>query len=128
MSLPKQMPNPTNETKRRKLEVIEMVRNGVSKTKIKTYLKEKYEISDKTVYKIVHDALADLNEAYNNIDIGELKAEYAERIESWVEKAIKSGDINTALKAQDMLNKLQGLYTENKNINLNTDNITFEFN
>ena len=105
-----------------------MVRNGVSKTKIKTYLKEKYEISDKTVYKIVHDALADLNEAYNNIDIGELKAEYAERIESWVEKSIKSGDINTALKAQDMLNKLQGLYTENKNINLNTDNITFEFN
>ena len=128
MGLPKQMPNPTNETKRRKLEVIEMVRNGVSKTKIKTYLKEKYEISDKTVYKIVHDALADLNEAYNNIDIGELKAEYAERIESWVEKSIKSGDINTALKAQDMLNKLQGLYTENKNINLNTDNITFEFN
>lgn len=128
MSLPKQMPNPTNETKRRKLEVIEMVRNGVSKTKIKTYLKEKYEISDKTVYKIVHDALADLNEAYNNIDIGELKAEYAERIESWVEKAIKSGDINTALKAQDMLNKLQGLYTEKKDINLNTDNITFEFN
>ena len=105
-----------------------MVRNGVSKTKIKTYLKEKYEISDKTVYKIVHDALADLNEAYNNIDIGELKAEYAERIESWVEKSIKSGDINTALKAQDMLNKLQGLYTENKNINLNTDNITFDFN
>ena len=105
-----------------------MVRNGVSKTKIKTYLKEKYEISDKTVYKIVHDALADLNEAYNNIDIGELKAEYTERIESWVEKAIKSGDINTALKAQDMLNKLQGLYTEKKDINLNTDNITFEFN
>lgn len=107
---------------------MEMVRNGVSKTKIKEYLKEKYEISDKTVYKIVHDALADLNEAYNNIDIGELKAEYAERIESWVEKAIKSGDINTALKAQDMLNKLQGLYTEKKDINLNTDNITFEFN
>lgn len=107
---------------------MEMVRNGVSKTKIKTYLKEKYEISDKTVYKIVHDALADLNEAYSDIDVGELKAEYAERIESWVEKAINSGDINTALKAQDMLNKLQGLYTENKNINLNTDNITFEFN
>lgn len=105
-----------------------MVRSGVSKTKIKTYLKEKYEISDKTVYKIVHDALADLNEAYSNIDVGELKSEYAERIESWVEKAINSGDINTALKAQDMLNKLQGLYTEKKDINLNTDTITFEFN
>lgn len=128
MSLPKQMPNPTNETKRRKLEVMEMVRNGVSKTKIKTYLKDKYDISDKTAYKIVHDALADLNEAYSNIDIGELKAEYAERIESLVESSMSKGDINSALKAQDMLNKLFGLYTENKNINLNTDTITFEFN
>jgi hypothetical protein len=107
---------------------MEMVRNGVSKTKIKEYLKEKYNISDKTAYKIVHDALADLNEAYSNIDIGELKAEYAERIESLVESSMSKGDINSALKAQDMLNKLFSLYTENKNINLNTDTITFEFN
>ena len=41
---------------------------------------------------------------------------------------IPSGWKNSIDEAKDMLNKLQGLYTENKNINLNTDNITFEFN
>lgn len=72
--------------------------------------------------------MRDLQESFNDSDINEIKLEYTERIETWIEKAINSGDLNTALKAQDMLNKLLGLYTEKKDINLNTDTITFEFN
>lgn len=72
--------------------------------------------------------MRDLQESFDDSDINEIKLEYTERIETWIEKAINSGDLNTALKAQDMLNKLLGLYTEKKDINLNTDTITFEFN
>lgn len=87
-----------------------------------------YDLGFSQAQRLYRESLRDLLESFNDSDIEEIKLEYTERVESWVEKSINSGDINTALKAQDMLNKLQGLYTEKKDINLNTDNITFEFN
>lgn len=87
-----------------------------------------YDLGFSQAQRLYRESLRDLLESFNDSDIEEIKLEYTERVESWVEKSVNSGDINTALKAQDMLNKLQGLYTEKKDINLSTDNITFEFN
>lgn len=100
----------------------------MSKSKIFEWIQDTYQVKSSQSQRLYREAMRDLEETFNNSDITEIKIEYAERIESWIEKAVNSGDINTAIKAQEMLNKLFGLYTENKNINLNTDNITFEFN
>lgn len=104
-----------------------MVRNGLSKTKITEWLKDKYEISDRTAYKLIHDALADLQEATENIDMEKIKAEYNERVEYMCEKAIQDGDLKTALRAQDMLNKMNGLYVEKQEIKAEINTWTFEY-
>ena len=122
-----QIPNPNPETQRRKKEILQMIRKGKSKTKINEFLKEKYELSDRQAYKLIHDALIDLQKASEDIDIADIKAAYVERITSWIEDAIDRQDYKTAAKFQEMLHKLHQMYVEKQQLDVNVKNMEFKF-
>ncbi len=123
----REMQNPNPETQRRKLEILERVRKGKSKNKILEWLKEAYDLSDRQAGKLLRDALKDLQEAVSDIDISDIKAEYIERIEQIYETSIEKNDIKSALKAQDMLNKMNQLYIEKQEVTVTNDVIKFKF-
>lgn len=123
----REMQNPNPETQRRKLEILEKVRKGKSKNKILEWLKEAYDLSDRQAGKLLRDALKDLQEAVSDIDISDIKAEYIERIEQLYETSIEKNDIKSALKAQDMLNKMNQLYVEKQEVTVTNDVIKFKF-
>lgn len=123
----REMQNPNPETQRRKVEILEKVRKGKSKNKILEWLKEAYDLSDRQAGKLLRDALKDLQEAVSDIDISDIKAEYIERIEQIYETAIEKNDIKSALKAQDMLNKMNQLYIEKQEIDVSLKNLEFKF-
>lgn len=123
----REMQNPNPETQRRKVEILEKVRKGKSKNKILEWLKEAYDLSDRQAGKLLRDALKDLQEAVSDIDISDIKAEYIERIEQLYETAIEKNDIKSALKAQDMLNKMNQLYIEKQEVTVTNDVIKFKF-
>lgn len=121
------MQNPTPETQRRKKEILELIRKGKSKSKISDHLQEKYEISECQAYKLIHDALIDLQNASEKIDIADIKAAYVERITSWIEDAIDRQDYKTAAKFQEMLHKLHQMYVEKQQLDVNVKNMEFKF-
>lgn len=84
-------------------------------------------MSDRQAGKLLRDALKDLQEAVSDIDINDIKAEYIERIEQLYETSIEKNDIKSALKAQDMLNKMNQLYIEKQEVTVTNDVIKFKF-
>lgn len=123
----REMQNPTQETQRRKLEILEKVRKGKSKNKIIQETKDAYDLSDRQAGKLLRDALKDLQEATSEIDINDIKAEYIERIEQLFETAVSKNDMKSALKAQDMLNKMNQLYVEKQEVDVNVKSLQFKF-
>lgn len=123
----REMQNPTQETQRRKMEILEKVRKGKSKNKIIQETKDAYDLSDRQAGKLLRDALKDLQEATAEIDINDIKAEYIERIEQLFETAVSKNDMKSALKAQDMLNKMNQLYVEKQEVTVTNDVIKFNF-
>lgn len=88
---------------------------------------EKYDLCFEVAKRYYRDALKDLKEASIGIDIDELKAEYVERIEEMMSNAIDKNDMKTALKCQDMLNKINQLYVERKEVDVSMKNLEFKF-
>lgn len=50
-----------------------------------------------------------------------------ERLEDLLKEALESKDRKTALGALEMINKIHSLYTEKREIKLDTDNLVFKF-
>ena len=104
-----------------------MIRNGLSNHQILENLKSKYTIKDSQAYSLIHQSIIDLQQASGELNLEDIKAEYIERIENIFQKAISSGDLKTALKAQDMLNKINQLYVEKQELTVTNDIIKFKF-
>ena len=121
------MPNPRLETKRRKAEIIDKLSEGMPKRKVVLDIMERYDISEGEAYRLVREALKDIQENTKDFDITDLRTEYIERINSWIEKAIENKDMKTALKCQDMLNKINQLYVEKQEVTVTNDVIKFNF-
>lgn len=121
------MPNPRLETKRRKNEIIDKLSEGFSKRKVVLWIMDRYEISEGEAYRLVREALKDIQESTKDFDITDLRTEYIERINSWIEAAIKKQDMKTALKCQEMLNKINQLYVEKQEIDVSLKNLEFKF-
>jgi len=121
------MPNPRPETKRRKNEIIDKLSEGMTKRKIADWLVERYEICEESAFRLIREALKDIQESTNDFDITDLRTEYIERINSWIEKAIEKNDMKTALKCQEMLNKINQLYVEKQEIDVSLKNLEFKF-
>ena len=121
------MPNPRLETKRRKNEIIDKLSEGLSKRKVVLWIMDRYDISEGEAYRLVREALKDIQESTKDFDITDLRTEYVERINSWIEAAIKKQDMKTALKCQEMLNKINQLYVEKQEIDVSLKNLEFKF-
>jgi polyhydroxyalkanoate synthesis regulator phasin len=121
------MPNPRLETKRRKNEIIEKLTEGLTKRKIADWLVERYDICSGEAYRLIREALKDIQESTKDFDISDLRTEYIERINSWIQDAVKNKDMKTALKCQDMLNKINQLYVEKQEVTVTNDVIKFKF-
>lgn len=127
MKAKRELPNPRPETKRRKNEIIDKLSEGMSKRKVVLWIMDRYEISEGEAYRLVREALKDIQESTKDFDITDLRTEYIERINSWIEKAIEKNDMKTALKCQDMLNKINQLYVEKQEVTVTNDVIKFKF-
>lgn len=121
------MPNPRPETKRRKNEIIDKLSEGMTKRKIADWLVDRYEICNESAFRLIREALKDIQESTNDFDITDLRTEYIERINSWIEKAIEKNDMKTALKCQEMLNKINQLYVDKQEIDVSLKNLEFKF-
>lgn len=121
------MANPRPETKRRKNEIIDKLSEGMPKRKVVLFIMDRYDISEGEAYRLVREALKDLQENTKDFDITDLRTEYVERINSWIETAVQNKDMKTALKCQDMLNKINQLYVEKQEVTVTNDVIKFNF-
>ena len=115
------------ETKRRKKEVLQKYRTGWSRKKIADWLEEQYNIGATQAYKIIHDAILDLCESTKDVDYEEVRKTQLERAEELLEIARERNDIKSAIKAQDMINRLNGLYVEKQEIKAEIETWTFEY-
>ena len=123
----RKMERPTMETKRRKKEVLQKYRAGWSRKKIVDWLEEQYNIGATQAYKIIHDAILDLCESTKDVDYEEIRKSQLERAEELLEIAREKNDIKSAIKAQDMINRLNGLYVERQEIKAEIETWTFEY-
>lgn len=98
------------------------VNQGWSRKKISEFFQEKYGLGHTQAYNIVAQALHQLNETILQAgNIFEMRNAQMERAEALLEMAIKEGDLKTAIKAQDMINRLQCLYVEKSEIKAKTE-------
>ena len=120
--------NPSVETQKRISEILKMIRKGKTKLQILDHLTTKYDIIENHAYKYYHDALVLLRDANSNEDeAASIKAQQIERINAMLSYAIDAGDTKTALRCQDMLNKIYQLYVEKKEVDLAVTDLHFKF-
>lgn len=93
------------------------------------HLKSKYEIKTCQAGKIVHDAFNELYDADldRGVDYEKIRKEELERTQELLEKALERNDLKTAVKAQDMINRLNGLYVEKQEVKAEIDTWTFKY-
>lgn len=93
---------------------------GMTKAKVRGYLREIFEIANSTAFEWVDDAIRYLTE-----DKEEVREYYLnvarERLTDIYDKAMENGEKKVAIQAQTELNKINGLHVDN--INLKTDTV-----
>lgn len=115
------------ELKYRNQVILDYYRQGLSKTRVMEELMNRWGIGESTGRRWVREAINALvadNEDY----IEKARDIMTERIQGIAEGCVERGQIDQALKAYDMLNKISGLYNEKKELEIKGDNpITFKF-
>lgn len=109
-----------------KKETLEMFRKGYSRRRIVDEIVAKYGYGERNAYRITNEIFKELAEL-NEIDPETIRDAYRERLEYILESAIAKKDFNLALRTQDILNKLNGMYVENHKVDLNVTNMEFKF-
>lgn len=106
--------------------ILNYVRQGLSKKRIFEELVNRWDIAEITAKNYYDAAINYLGEINTGEDIGKIKQRQQERLMKVVEDGLKNNRYHTALQALDQLNKINGLYTENKNVSVDGQ-IKFEF-
>lgn len=101
-------------------------KQGLSRTECARQMVSRWGIHLNTAYRYIQQAIASLCIDYEEKE-EEYRQKHIERIESILQDAIDRGAQDTALKCLDQLAKINGIYNEKKDINLNNGNITFKF-
>lgn len=103
-------------------------KKGYSREQTARELARRWDIGMSTARKYIKEAIVSLVENYKDQGLKEMMETYRERIENILAKAIAEGKDKVALQAIDMLNKMGGIYTERKDLNINGEQtITFKF-
>lgn len=108
----------------RRQVIMQLLKRGMPRTEIIRYLIEKWNVSQ--------DSIVDyLNDVYNYIKTTDeqlkedVRLTTLEKLQSVVQECLERGKHKEALSAYDQINKINGLYSETKNVNVK--DITFKF-
>lgn len=106
--------------------ILGLIRKGYSRAQIIEELMDRWEVSDDSINNYYNAAIDYLGELSLGEDIGKVKKKQIERLEAQMKACIDRGNYTNAARYNDMLNKINGLYTENQNINIDGE-IKFDF-
>lgn len=111
----------------RRMVIIDLIRQNLSKRRVKEELKERWGICDRTFANWYKDALDSIIEDNQDL-INNAREEIIMRLEGVAETCYNNGDMSGSLKALDQLSKIFGLYTEKREVEVKNDIIKFDFN
>lgn len=103
-----------------------MYRKGMSRKRIVEEISESRNLSERQAYRVSAEVFAELVKDCPT-DKDEVRESYLERLEYIIETAMDKGDYKTALKAQDIVNRLNMMYVEKQEIDLSIKNLEFKF-
>lgn len=108
----------------RRQVILHMLKRGMARTDIIKYLAEKWGRKEDTIYDYINDVFS-----YIKVTDEQLKEDVRlttiERLQALANDCLERGKHKEALQAYDQLNKINALYTETKNVNVN--DIKFKF-
>lgn len=106
--------------------ILGLIRKGYSRAQIIEELMDRWEVSDDSINNYYNAAIDYLGELCVGEDIGKVKKKQIERLEAQMKACIDRGNYTNAARYNDMINKINGLYTENQNVNIDGE-IKFDF-
>lgn len=102
--------------------------NGLSRERTAQQIADRWDVSMQSARNYVKDAITRFAKNYVEIDEATRKKLFEEKLQSIYEDAVSAKDRQSSLKAIDILNKMNGMYTDKSDVNVNVDGkITFEF-
>lgn len=101
-----------------------LYKQGKSRVDTMRDIKQRWGIHQSTAYEYIKIAEKEVNASYDET-AEEYRAKNMEKAQKLYNMAIENNQPKVAIQALDMINKLQGLYTENKTVTVN--DIRFEF-
>ena len=102
--------------------------NGLSRERTAQQIADRWDVSMQSARNYVKDAITRFAKNYVEIDEATRKKLFEEKLQSIYEDAISAKDRQSSLRAIDILNKMNGMYTDKSDVNVNVDGkITFEF-
>lgn len=107
-------------------EIAKLLAKGVSQKKIKIEKSEEWGCTEQNINYLIRKALKSLQCSIDKkMDI--IFALQRERMEFLLNGAIEKKDYLSAQKIIDSMNKMYGLYTEKKEVKIDSDVIKFDF-
>lgn len=110
----------------RRQVIYDYIRQGMSRGKIQEEIMNRWDCVKRSAQRYVKDALESLEED-NKEFVEKTRAVQRERIESVINKAMESGDYKAAVKALDLINRMDGLYNESITAEIKAEGIKFNF-
>ena len=102
--------------------------NGLSRERTAQQIADRWDVTMQSARNYVKDAITRFAKNYVEIDEATRKKLFEEKLQSIYEDAVSAKDRQSSLRAIDILNKMNGMYTDKSDVNVNVDGkITFEF-
>lgn len=110
----------------RRQVIYDYIRQGLSRQRIQSEIMNRWGCVLRSAQRYVKDALESLEED-NKEFVQKTRDVQRERIESLIAKAMERNDYMSAVKALDLINKMDGLYNEKVAVDLKAEGIKFNF-
>lgn len=117
-----------NEKKARLNIIIEKIREGYSRKRLVEWVQENYGFSYKYSWDHVNEAYKMLADTNNEELVESTRAVQLERCEAILKEALEHGDRKSALKALDIINRMNSLYIEKKEVDVKSSDLVFKLN
>lgn len=108
----------------RRQVIMQLLKRGMPRTEIVSFLMQKFSASEKSSYDYLNDVFNYIKTTDEQLK-EDIRLSQLEKLQSVVQDCLARGKHKEALSAYDQINKINGLYTETKNLNVN--DITFKF-
>ena len=105
-----------------------IAKQACSKEETARQIASRWDISMTSARRYVKSALDDFSANWEQEDKDKLRERYIEKLEGIMQDALEAHDRQSALRAQEIINKLNGLYEEKSKIEIEGNiPLTFDF-